>query len=231
MRIDILTIFPEAFESVLRTSILRIASEKGLVSYHLHDIRDFAGGKRRQVDDRPFGGGPGMLMKVEPVVKCYESLPQDQRSSARTIILTPRGRLFDQPMAEQLAQASGIILICGRYEGFDERVFELMPVEEVSIGQYVLSGGEIAAMAIAEATVRLIPQVLGCQLSTQEESFSQGLLEGPQYTRPRQWRELEVPEVLLSGDHERIAEWRKGQSVEETRKRRSDLYDQFSRRE
>jgi len=225
MKISILTLFPEIVRDYTGVSILGIASEKGLASFDVVDIRDFAGGVHRQVDDRPFGGGPGMVLMPEPVVRAVEAARAAQAGGARTILLSPQGRRFDQGLAEELAGAPGLVLVCGRYEGFDERIRTVLAADEISIGDYVLAGGEIPALAVAEAVVRLIPGVLGHEDSPREDSFSEGLLEGPQYTRPREFRGHRVPEVLLSGDHAAIRAWRREQSLRRTRERRSDLLD------
>jgi tRNA (guanine37-N1)-methyltransferase len=216
---DILTLFPQAFEGVLGNSILKIAQEKGLVEFHLTDIRDFATDKHRTVDDRPFGGGPGMVMKCEPLFACYEHVKAAAAGLARTLLLTPQGRVFDQALAWELSRQPRLILVCGRYEGFDERIRIGLDAEEISIGNYVLSGGEVAAMVIIEAVTRLIPGVLGKEESARFESFEEGLLDFPQYTRPREFRGMTVPEVLLSGDHEKIRRWRQQQARERTVRR------------
>ena len=220
MRIDIVTLFPEMFASFLEGSLLGAARHSGIVDIRLTNFRDFAAGVHRQVDDRPYGGGPGMLLMPEPVVSCVEAV---QRAAApgRVLMLTPGGRRLDQPLVEELARAERLVLVCGRYEGFDARVRETLAAEEISIGDYVLSGGEVAAMVVVEAVTRLVPGVLGDEESARQESFSgaERLVEGPQYTRPREFRGLEVPEILLSGDHGRIARWRHEQAVAATRRR------------
>ncbi len=217
MEIDVLTLFPEMFESVLASSILRIAAEKQLVRYRLTDIRDYSPDRHRKVDDKPFGGGPGMVLRPEPVFAAVEAVEKFSPTPAYRVLLTPQGEPFDQRLAREFSSRSRLMLICGRYEGFDERVRLGLDVREISIGEYVLSGGEIAAMVVIDAVVRLIPGVLGDETSTAEESFENGLLEYPQYTRPREFRGMTVPEVLLSGDHRRIAEWRHEQSLLRTR--------------
>ena len=220
MRIDIVTLFPEMFASFLKGSLLGAARHSGIVDIRLTNFRDFAAGVHRQVDDRPYGGGPGMLLMPEPVVSCVEAV---QRAAApgRVLMLTPGGRRLDQPLVEELARAERLVLVCGRYEGFDARVRETLAAEEISIGDYVLSGGEVAAMVVVEAVTRLVPGVLGDEESARQDSFSgaERLVEGPQYTRPREFRGLEVPEILLSGDHGRIARWRHEQAVAATRRR------------
>ncbi|MHC4939196.1 MAG: tRNA (guanosine(37)-N1)-methyltransferase TrmD [Planctomycetota bacterium] len=223
MKITILTLFPDIVREYLGVSILGIASEKGLASFEVVNIRDYAKGVHLQVDDRPFGGGPGMVLMPEPVVGAVEAAQASQASGARTVLLSPQGKRFDQSLAVEWASAPGLILVCGRYEGFDERIRTVLQPEEVSIGDYVLAGGEIPALAVTEAVVRLIPGVLGHEDSPREDSFSEGLLEGPQYTRPREFRGHTVPEVLLSGDHAAIRAWRREQSLRRTKERREDL--------
>ncbi len=224
MRISILTLFPEAVAAYLDVSILKIAAEKGRVSFEVTNIRDFAGGKHRQVDDRPFGGGPGMVLMPGPVVDAVEAARKGHAPDAPTVLLTPQGRRFDQSLAEELAQRPGMILVCGRYEGFDERIRDVLQPLEVSIGDYVLAGGEIPALAVTESVVRLLPGVLGHEDSAREDSFASGLLEGPQYTRPREFRGHAVPEILFSGDHAKIEAWRSEQAEARTRERRADLW-------
>jgi tRNA (guanine37-N1)-methyltransferase len=223
MRVDLLTLFPGIFRGFLAEGTLRIAQEKGLADVRLHNFRDFATDGRKTVDDKPFGGGPGMLIKPEPVFDCLESVLAEP-PKARMILLSPRGRTFDQKLARDFAKEARLLLLCGRYEGFDERIHEAWPFEEVSIGDCVLSGGEPAAMVILDAVVRLIPGVLGHDLSTESESFEgDGLLDYPQYTRPASYRGMDVPEVLRSGDHSKIADWRREHSKELTRSLRPDL--------
>ncbi|MCK4298322.1 MAG: tRNA (guanosine(37)-N1)-methyltransferase TrmD [Planctomycetes bacterium] len=228
MRIDCITLFPEMFEPWLGTSIMRIAREKGLVDVVLVNLRDFAEDRRGTVDDRPFGGGPGMVLKPEPVVRAVESMRAEERegSETRLILLTPQGEPFNQEVARELATRSRLVLVAGHYEGFDERVRLILRPRELSIGDYVLSGGELPAMVVIEAVVRLIPGVLGDERSAEEESFEaglDGLLEYPQYTRPREFRGYGVPEVLLKGDHGEIARWRRDQARRRTDERRQDL--------
>ena len=225
MHISILTLFPGALTGYLGTSILKIAARKGLASFEVVDIRDHAEGKHKQVDDRPFGGGPGMLLMAGPVVDAVESVRTHHHPDTPTILLTPQGRRFDQALANELAGKPGMVLVCGRYEGFDERIRDVLHPLEISLGDFVLSGGEIPALAVTEAVVRLLPGVLGADESARSDSFSEGLLEGPQYTRPRDFRGLEVPEILLSGDHEAIAGWRRKTAEERTRHRRQDLIE------
>ena len=225
MKVTILTLFPEVVREYVGTSILKIASDKGLVTYEVANFRDHAKGVHRQVDDRPFGGGPGMVLMPGPIVEAVEKAREDQPQGARTILLSPQGRRFDQRLAEELAAAPGLILVCGRYEGFDERIRTVLQPEEISIGDYVLAGGELPALAVTEAVVRLIPGVLGHEDSSQEDSFSDGMLEGPQFTRPREFRGETVPEILLSGDHAAIRAWRREESLRRTRQRRRDLLE------
>lgn len=229
MRIDVLTLFPEIFTGYQTQSLLRLAVEHGLVAIHLHNLRDWARGKHRQVDDRPFGGGPGMILKPEPVVEAVEAVRSQEGDPGRVVLLTPQGRRLDQRAVEDLAgpdpNRTRLVLLCGRYEGFDQRVIDLLSPEEVSIGDFVLNGGEVAAMAVIDAIIRLVPGVLGDPTSSVQDSFSRGnrLLEFAQYTRPREYRGLEVPDVLLSGDHPAIAAWRRRSSLEKTRRQRADL--------
>jgi len=223
VKISILTLFPEGVRAFLGLSILKIAAERGAAQYEVLNIRDFAEGKHRQVDDRPFGGGPGMLLMPGPVVAAVEAARAGHPAASCTVLLTPQGRPFDQRLAEELAARPGMVLVCGRYEGFDDRIREVLNPMEISLGDFVLSGGEAAAIAVTEAVVRLLPGVLGDEESARSDSFAAGLLEGAQYSRPRVFRGFEVPEVLLSGDHERIAEWRRRSAEERTRERRSDL--------
>ncbi len=223
LRIDILTLFPAVFGPLLESSMLGIAAGKGLVSYHLHDIREYSLEKHKKVDDRPYGGGPGMVMRCEPVFRCYEAVREMDPSPGRLLLLTPQGRRFDQAMAREFSRSGRLILLCGHYEGFDERIRIGLPVEEVSVGDYVLSGGEVAAMAVVDAVVRLVPGVLGDDESALLDSFEDGMLEYPQYTRPPDFRDMQVPQVLLSGDHAAVEKWRKEQARERTQSRRSDL--------
>jgi len=223
MQITILTLFPDAVREYLGSSILKIAADKGLASYDLVNFRDYAQGVHRQVDDRPFGGGPGMVLMPGPIVEAVEAARDAQPAGARTILLSPQGRRFDQSLAAELATAPGLILVCGRYEGFDERIRTVLQPEEISIGDYVLAGGELPSLALTEAVVRLLPGVLGHEDSSQEDSFSDGLLEGPQFTRPREFRGETVPEILLSGNHAAIRAWRREESLRRTRQRRRDL--------
>jgi tRNA (guanine37-N1)-methyltransferase len=209
-RIDVLTLFPAVFDGFLGQSIVRRAIAKGLVEIERWDIRDWAEGKHKQVDDRPFGGGPGMILMAPPIVAAVEAVKAKADLPGRLILLSPQGRRLDQSRVEELAIDPRVTLICGRYEGFDERVIEILQPELLSVGDYVLSGGEVAAMVVMDAVIRLIPGVLGDSQSAIDESFGpDGGLEYPQYTRPRTFRSLAVPEILLSGDHAAIAEWRR----------------------
>ena len=223
MRIDILTLFGEMCEAGLGYSIPKRAQDKGLLEVCYTNIRDFAEGSYNKVDDTPYGGGPGMVMKPGPVIECYEHVAKLSEAKGRTIVLTPVGKKLDQKLVKELSGEERLILVCGRYEGFDERIIESLDAECVSVGDYVLSGGELGAMIIVDAVARLLDGVLGDGESAVEESFSNGLLEYPQYTRPEEYRGIKVPEVLLSGDHKKIAEWRKEQSIERTRKFRPEL--------
>ena len=220
LRVDVLTIFPGIFESPLRQSLLGRAVAAGLLDVRVHDIRDHAHDRHRTTDDEAFGGGPGMVMKPEPIFDAVDALGD---GSKRHILLSPAGRRFDQALAAELAREPWLVLICGRYEGVDERVAEGLPAEEVSIGDVVLSGGEIPALVVLEAVSRLVPGVVGNEESLTAESFQQGALDHPHYTRPRSFRGLDVPEVLLSGDHARIAEWRRAAALEKTKRNRPDL--------
>ncbi len=225
MRIDVLTLFPEMFPGYLGQSLLKRAIDAGLVNIQLHDIRDWARGKHQQVDDRPFGGGPGMVLRPEPVVECVEAVQQQVEPPGHVVYLTPQGRKLNQTIAEELADRGRLVLLCGRYEGIDQRAIDILKPDELSIGDFVLGGGEVAAMVVIDAVVRLVPGVLGDEESNRQDSFSgePPLLEFPQYTRPREYRGLEVPEVLTSGNHPEIARWREQQKLERTRHRRADL--------
>jgi len=224
MRIDILTLFPDMFESPLSCSILKRARDNRLVEIALTDIRDFAMDNYRKVDDKPYGGGPGMVMMPGPVFECFEHVQKLSPEKGRIILLTPQGQKFDQAKARQLSAEKRLILIAGKYEGFDERIRTGLGAEQISIGDYVLSGGELAAMVIIDAVVRLLAGALGDEESAKNDSFSEGLLEHPQYTRPEVFRGMKVPEILLSGDHAKIAEWRRQQALERTKKWRPDLF-------
>ncbi|OIP27507.1 MAG: tRNA (guanosine(37)-N1)-methyltransferase TrmD [Chloroflexi bacterium CG15_BIG_FIL_POST_REV_8_21_14_020_46_15] len=227
MRIDILCLFPEMFVSPFDCSIIKRARERGLVEVVVHNIRDYTHDKHRTVDDYAYGGGPGMVLKPEPIFEAVESIKkQVDYGGLPIILLTPQGRLFTQQVARELALHQNIMLVCGHYEGVDERVREHLITDEISIGDYVLSGGELAAMVVVDAVVRLIPGVLGSPLSFHSDSHSNGLLEYPQYTRPEVYRSWSVPAVLLSGNHGEIARWRRQQAILRTLKRRPDLAKQ-----
>jgi tRNA (guanine37-N1)-methyltransferase len=222
MRFDILTIFPDLLESPLKEGIIRRALQAGDISVHIHNIREFATDKHAMTDDRPFGGGEGMVMKPEPIVAALQHV-KNEASGAKVILLSPQGRSYTQKVAEELAASEHLVLLCGRYEGVDERVRLNHVDEEISIGDYILTGGELAALVLIDSITRLLPGVLGCEDSATQDSFSRGLLKNPQYTRPRVFEDNEVPSVLLSGDHEAIAQWRFLASVRATLNRRPDL--------
>jgi tRNA (guanine37-N1)-methyltransferase len=248
MRFDVLTLFPEMFESYLRQSILNLAIQRQLVDVQTHNFRDFAEGRHKQVDDKPFGGGPGMLLMCPPVYDCVESVlgadkvdedsdesaslkgasrsPLATRSdnSSQLIMMSPQGRKLDQRLVEELAQKQRLVVLCGRYEGFDDRIREGLQPLEISAGDFICNGGEVPAMLLIDTVIRLIPGVLGDETSSKYDSFNDsGLLEHPQFTRPREFRGMTVPEILLSGNHEAIAKWRHEQSLQRTAERRSDL--------
>jgi len=220
VKIDIITLFPGMFRGPLDESIVGRAVQRGLIQIAVHNLRDFAEGRHRVVDDYSFGGGPGMVLKPEPIFAAVEAL---RTESSRVILMSPQGRVFRQSMARELAQLEHIILLCGHYEGVDERVRDHLVDQEISIGDYILTGGEIAAMVVVDVVVRLLPGVLGGETSAQEESFAEGLLEHPQYTRPAAFRGWSVPQVLLSGDHAAVQRWRREQSLKRTLDRRPEL--------
>jgi tRNA (guanine37-N1)-methyltransferase len=220
MKIDVLTLFPAMFAGPLDESIIKRARQAGLLELGIHNLRDYAHNRHKTVDDRPFGGGPGMLLKPEPIFEAVEKLAREQ---TRVILLSPSGRTFNQAIARELALLDDLLLVVGHYEGFDERVREELADDELSIGDYVLTNGALPAMVLIDAVTRLLPGALGDDASAQEESFSHGLLEYPQYTRPAEFRGLKVPEVLLSGNHAEIAKWRAGQAQKRTEQRRPDL--------
>lgn len=222
MRFDVLTLFPEMFPGYLGQSLLKLAIERGLVDVRLHNIRDWSDDRHKSVDDRPYGGGPGMVLMVKPVVECVEAVRAQDAQPGRLVMLSPQGRRLDQNKVEQLATERRLILLCGRYEGFDERVKQILSPDEISIGDFVLNGGEVAAMVVIDAVLRLVPGVLGDERSNKQDSFSgdERLLEGAQYTRPREFRGLTVPEILLSGNHPQIARWRHEQSLRRTEQNR-----------
>jgi len=223
MRIDILTIFPAMFRGPFDESIVKRAGEKGLVDIHIHDIRQWASDRHHTVDDYPYGGGPGMVMKPEPLFAAVEAVLEQAPERGPIVLLTPQGRLFSQHTAGEFSGEERLLLVCGHYEGVDARVHEHLATDEISIGDYVLSGGELPAMVVVDAVVRQIPGVLGAADASVEESFARGLLEYPQYTRPADFRGLAVPEVLLSGNHAEIARWRRRESLLGTARRRPDL--------
>ncbi len=229
MRIDIVSIFPELIAGAFEASIIRRARDSGVVELQLHDLREFTTDRHRTVDDAPYGGGPGMVMRPEPWFRAIEQV-QEQAPVGRVILLTPQGRRLDQATVRRLAGEERLILLCARYEGIDERVREHLADEEISIGDYVLSGGEPAAVVLVDALVRLQPGALGSAQSPIEESFSESLLEYPHYTRPAEYCGWRVPDVLLSGDHGAIARWRREQQIERTRERRPDLLEQSGQR-
>lgn len=221
MRFDIITIFPEMFAGFLESGLIRRARKKKVFEVYVHDLRDYAQGKHRQVDDRPFGGDEGMVFKPEPLFAAVEALRESPSTSV--YLLSPQGRMLTPELASELASSPQVILICGRYEGVDERVVEHLIRDEISIGDYVLSGGELPAMVVVDTVSRFVPGVVGKSESVARESFSQGLLDFPQYTRPRDFRGLTVPRVLTSGDHKEIAGWRRRMALEKTNARRPDL--------
>jgi tRNA (guanine37-N1)-methyltransferase len=222
LRVDVLTLFPEAISQYATTSVLGRAGERGVWELFVHDFRDATHDVHRSVDDTPFGGGAGMVLRAEPIIETIKSTP----GLARPIIaLTPSGRVFNQDVARALSELTGFTLLCGRYEGFDQRVLDLVVDDELSLGDFVLAGGELAALCVIESVVRLLPGALGNDESSADESFSFGLLEYPQYTKPAEVRGVRVPDILLSGDHEKIESWRRAQALERTIKRRSDLME------
>ena len=220
MKIDVLTLFPAMFAGPLDESIIMRARKKGLLDLQIHQLRDWTHDRHKTVDDKPFGGGPGMLMKCEPLFAAVESL---RRAETKVILLSPSGRKFSQPIARELAQEKDLLLITGHYEGFDERVREGLADDELSIGDYVLTNGALPAMVVIDAVARLLPGVLGDDASSTDESFSHGLLEYPQYTRPAEFRGMKVPEVLLNGNHAEIEKWRREQAQLRTKQQRPDL--------
>jgi tRNA (guanine37-N1)-methyltransferase len=223
MQIDVLTLFPRIFEGPLDESILKRARERGLVNIRVHNLRDFTHDKHRVVDDKPYGGAPGMLMKPEPI---FEAVEQLQRPDSCVVLMTPQGQPLTQRRARELAGRPHLIIICGHYEGVDERVREALVDEEISIGDYVLTNGALAAAVLVDCVTRLLPGVLGDDQSAADDSFAAGLLEGPQYTRPPEFRGMKVPEVLLSGNHAAVARWRAQQARQRTRERRPDLLEE-----
>lgn len=227
MRIDILTLFPNMFTGVINESILKKAMELGKVQYHITNFRDFSTDKHQAVDDYPYGGGAGMVLKPEPIFHAVEHIESVTNSSPRVILLCPQGERYTQKKAEQLAREEHLLFICGHYEGYDERIRENLVTDEISIGDFVLTGGELAAMVVIDSIVRLLPGVLGNEDSPVLDSFSTGLLEHPHYTRPAEFRGMRVPDVLLSGNHKLIDEWRRKQSLKRTLERRPDLLESY----
>lgn len=227
MRIDVLTLFPEMFSGYLGQSLLKRAIDAGIVEVAVHNIRDWAQGKHHQVDDRPFGGGPGMVLMPEPVVDSVESVQGQGTAPGHLVYLSPQGRPLDQTIVAELAGHKRLVLLCGRYEGIDQRAIDVLKPDELSIGDFILGGGEVAAMVVIDAVVRLVPGVLGDDESNKQDSFSGDppLLEFAQYTRPREFRGMKVPDVLMSGNHEEIARWRQEQKLKRTRERRADLLE------
>ncbi len=226
MRFDIITIFPEIFREVFDFGIIRRAVEAGLVEINIHDLRDSTYDRHRQVNDRPFGGGAGMVMKPEPLFRAVEAITHGA-AGLDIVLLSPQGRLFDQRTAQEFSRKERVVLICGRYEGIDERVVEHLVTEELSIGDYVLSGGEIPAMVVVNAVTRLLPGALGCEQSAENESFVSGLLDYPHYTRPAEYRGYRVPDILLSGHHADIEAWRRRKALEKTARQRPDLIEEL----
>ena len=227
MRFDILTLFPEMFPGYTGQSILNKSIERGLVEVHVHNMRDWAKGRHHKIDDSPYGGGPGMILMVEPVVNCVRDVQAMGDQPGTVIVTTPQGQRLNQPMVEELALNQRMILLCGRYEGFDQRVIDILQPLEISIGDYILNGGEVASMVLVDSLVRMVPGVLGDERSSWDDSFSRGnrMLEYPQYTRPRDFEGHSVPEVLLGGNHGEVERWRNAKSLENTKNKRSDLLD------
>ena len=226
MHIDILTLFPEMIAGVFNSSILKKAHEKNKFSYNLINFRDYANNKHQKVDDYPYGGGAGMVLTPQPVFDAVDAIMKDKQTKPRIVLMCPQGEPYTQKKAEELAQEENLIFICGHYEGYDERIREHLVTDEISIGDYVLTGGELGAMVVVDSVVRLLPDVLGNASSAPEDSFSTGLLEHPHYTRPADFRGMKVPDVLLSGHHANITNWRRKQSLKRTHERRKELLDQ-----
>lgn len=230
MKFHILTLFPEMTDTCLHASILGRAARSGCVSFHTVNIRDYTTNKHKKVDDYTYGGGAGMLMQAQPVYDAWNSVQSGSEARIRTIYVTPQGRTFTQELAQELSREAELIFLCGHYEGIDERVLEEVATDFVSVGDYVLTGGELPALVMVDAIARLVPGVLHNENSAETESFQNGLLEYPQYSRPPVWHGKEVPEVLLSGNHKKIAQWRLEQSVIRTQQRRPDLYEQYMKK-
>ncbi|NDI33414.1 tRNA (guanosine(37)-N1)-methyltransferase TrmD [Chengkuizengella sediminis] len=228
MKIDVLTLFPHMFNGVFNESILGKANEKGLVSLNTINFREFANNKHNTVDDYPYGGGAGMVLKPEPIFSAVENLINEGETTSKIVLMCPQGEKFDQSKAEVLSKAEHLVFICGHYEGYDERIREHLVTDEISVGDYILTGGEIPAMVVIDSVVRLLPGVLGNEASAGSDSFSSGLLEYPQYTRPASFRGLDVPDVLLSGHHKNIDEWRQKESLRRTLERRPELLEKLN---
>ncbi|WP_042144872.1 tRNA (guanosine(37)-N1)-methyltransferase TrmD [Paucisalibacillus sp. EB02] len=227
MQIDILTLFPEMIESVFNTSILKKAQDKNKFQYNLINFREYTENKHNKVDDYPYGGGAGMVLSPQPIFDAVESITKEKDSVPRVVLMCPQGERYTQKKAEELAKEDHLIIICGHYEGYDERIREHLVTDEISIGDYVLTGGELGAMVVADSVVRLLPDVLGNEESAPQDSFSTGLLEHPHYTRPANFRGMKVPEVLTSGDHAKIETWRRQESLRRTYQRRKDLLEYY----
>ncbi|UFU01005.1 tRNA (guanosine(37)-N1)-methyltransferase TrmD [Radiobacillus kanasensis] len=227
MKVDILTLFPEMFEGVFSHSILKRATESGAFSYNLVNFREYTGNKHNKVDDYPYGGGAGLVLSPQPIFDALENISTDTSKKPRIILMCPQGESYTQQKAEELAKEEHLIFICGHYEGYDERIREHLVTDEISIGDYVLTGGELGAMVVVDSVIRLLPSVLGNEASAPNDSFSSGLLEHPHYTRPADFRGMKVPDVLLSGNHAKIEEWRKQQSLKRTLERRKDLLEHY----
>ncbi|WP_152656413.1 tRNA (guanosine(37)-N1)-methyltransferase TrmD [Oceanobacillus sp. CFH 90083] len=231
MHIDILTLFPEMFHGVMENSILKKAADKGQFSYRLVDFRDYSTHKHKKVDDYPYGGGAGMVLTPQPVFDAVEAVKKERASRPRVVLMCPQGEPYTQKKAEELAQEDHLIFICGHYEGYDERIRKHLATDEISIGDYVLTGGELGAMVVVDSVVRLLPEALGNEESAKQDSFSTGLLEHPHYTRPSDFRGFQVPDVLLSGNHANIEAWRRKASLKRTKERRPDLLKKIELKE
>jgi|SRR5690554_4163287 len=227
MKIDVLTLFPDMFEGVMGSSIMKKAQDKEALQFQAIDFRNYADNKHQKVDDYPYGGGAGMVLMPQPIFSAVEAIEKVSQKSPRIILMCPQGKRYDQKKAEELAKEDHLIFICGHYEGYDERIREHLVTDEISIGDFILTGGEIGAMAVIDSVVRLLPDVLGNEDSAVEDSFSTGLLEHPHYTRPAQFRGYEVPEVLRSGHHQKIVDWRRKESLKRTKQRRPDLLENY----